>query len=75
MSGRWVIVRTPSWGPTTYHLSHASLVPRHREDATRLGVPPLPDQRLLETLEEGGPVCIADSERGSVSYSLEPLSD
>jgi len=72
---RRVIVRAPSWGPATYHLSHVSLLPRHRGDAERLGIDPMADARLVEALEEGGAVSLAVAGVGSVSYGLEPLGE
>lgn len=72
---RRVIVRTPSWGPATYHLSHVSLLPWHRGDADQLGLQPMPDARIVEALEEGNAVSLAVADRGSVSYRLETLHD
>ena len=69
---RSIIVRTPSWGPQTFHLGPLSVHGLHLDDARRLGREPLTLAELVRALEEGRILAVGGAVTG-VTYRVEAL--
>lgn len=67
-----IVVRTPSWGPQTFHGSARTAHELQREDAARCGLEPLTPEEFLAAVEEGRPLGLQG--RGvRVEYRVERL--
>ena len=67
-----IIVRTPSWGPQTFHLGPLSVHELHLDDARRLGREALTLAELFRALAEGRMLAIGGAVTG-VTYRVELL--
>lgn len=67
-----IVVRTPSWGPQTFHRSAVTAHALQLDDAARCGIEPLTPEDFLAAIEEGRPLGLQGS-GARVTYRVEPL--
>jgi hypothetical protein len=69
-----IIVRTPSWGPQTFHRGPSAMLALQRDDADGCGCTPLTLTELVAMVEEGRTFAFEGRGR-AVSYRVEPLCE